>query len=153
MEQAGVNLNVFGALKGAFSSKSTKETAEDGSSVENKQQHAGVQGESGCRRSGPSLVDRSCRRRRGEHKCQRCCGRGAAGQGNASADPAATVVATNLNRHDRSYVPSAVCVQFIQCSPGSPVSLLSQLLHRRSVSPAMCLLQLVPLRLIFSSLS
>lgn len=36
--QAGLNLNVFGALSGAFSSKSKKETAEDGSSTEERQE-------------------------------------------------------------------------------------------------------------------
>ena len=39
-----MNLNVFGALAGAFSSNSSKETAEDGSSLETEEKHAGVKG-------------------------------------------------------------------------------------------------------------
>ncbi|KAK1053668.1 hypothetical protein LTR74_016174 [Friedmanniomyces endolithicus] len=39
---AGINLNVFGALAGAFSGKSTKETAADGSSVEYREDEGRV---------------------------------------------------------------------------------------------------------------
>lgn len=42
--KAGLNLNVFGALAGAFSSKSSKETAEDGSSLETEEKNARVKG-------------------------------------------------------------------------------------------------------------
>ncbi|KAK0362294.1 hypothetical protein LTR94_020033 [Friedmanniomyces endolithicus] len=42
--QAGINLNVFGALAGAFSGKSTKETAADGSSVEYREDEGRVKG-------------------------------------------------------------------------------------------------------------
>ncbi|KAK0286926.1 hypothetical protein LTR35_004395 [Friedmanniomyces endolithicus] len=41
---AGINLNVFGALAGAFSGKSTKETAADGSSVEYREDEGRVKG-------------------------------------------------------------------------------------------------------------
>ena len=36
--QAGLNLNVFGALSGAFSSKSKKEMEPDGSSIETREE-------------------------------------------------------------------------------------------------------------------
>ena len=42
--QAGLNLNVVGALKGAFSSKSKKETEADGSSTEHREEQAKVKG-------------------------------------------------------------------------------------------------------------
>jgi len=42
--QAGINLNVFGALAGAFSGKSTKETAADGSSVEYREDEGRMKG-------------------------------------------------------------------------------------------------------------
>ncbi|CAK4032340.1 hypothetical protein DOTSEDRAFT_121804 [Lecanosticta acicola] len=41
---AGLNLNVFGALSGAFSSKSSKKTEQDGSSVEDREENASVSG-------------------------------------------------------------------------------------------------------------
>ncbi|TKA42502.1 hypothetical protein B0A54_06952 [Friedmanniomyces endolithicus] len=41
---AGINLNVFGALAGAFSGKSTKETAADGGSVEYREDEGRVKG-------------------------------------------------------------------------------------------------------------
>ncbi|EMC99438.1 hypothetical protein BAUCODRAFT_144865 [Baudoinia panamericana UAMH 10762] len=41
---AGLNLNIFGALSGAFGSKSEKETAADGSSVEQREERAKVKG-------------------------------------------------------------------------------------------------------------
>lgn len=44
--QAGLNLNIFGALSGVFSGKSKKETAADGSSVEHRDDKAAVKGES-----------------------------------------------------------------------------------------------------------
>ena len=44
--QAGLNLNIFGALAGALSSKSSKETAEDGSTLETEEKRAGVKGQS-----------------------------------------------------------------------------------------------------------
>ncbi|KAK5166902.1 uncharacterized protein LTR77_007631 [Saxophila tyrrhenica] len=43
-QQAGLNLNVFGALSGAFSSKSTKETEADGSSKEVRQEQVSGSG-------------------------------------------------------------------------------------------------------------
>ena len=39
-----MNLNVFGALSGAFSGKSSKQTEEDGSSVESQEKSAHVKG-------------------------------------------------------------------------------------------------------------
>jgi cytochrome c oxidase assembly protein subunit 15 len=36
--QAGLNLNVFGAIAGAFSSKSSKQTEDDGSTTETRQE-------------------------------------------------------------------------------------------------------------------
>ena len=42
--QAGLNLNIFGAVAGAFSGKSKKETAADGSSVEQREEQAHVKG-------------------------------------------------------------------------------------------------------------
>lgn len=42
--QAGVNLNVVGALAGAFSGKSNKETKEDGSSDEHREGKTSVRG-------------------------------------------------------------------------------------------------------------
>ena len=42
--QAGLNLNVFGAVSGMFSSKSKKDTAADGSSVEHRDERAAVKG-------------------------------------------------------------------------------------------------------------
>lgn len=44
--QAGLNLNIFGALSGVFSGKSKTETAKDGSSVEHRDDKAAVKGES-----------------------------------------------------------------------------------------------------------
>ncbi|KAL1584144.1 hypothetical protein WHR41_07247 [Cladosporium halotolerans] len=41
---AGLNLNIFGALSGVFSGKSTKETAADGSSVEHRDDKAAMKG-------------------------------------------------------------------------------------------------------------
>ena len=43
--KAGLNLNVFGALAGAFSSKNSKKTEEDGSTLEEKEENASVSGE------------------------------------------------------------------------------------------------------------
>lgn len=43
--QAGLNLNIFGAIAGAFSGKSNKKTEADGSSVEEREERAAVQGE------------------------------------------------------------------------------------------------------------
>jgi hypothetical protein len=51
MAQAGLNLNIFGALSGAFSSKSKKQTEADGSSLEYGEENAHVKGESGPARS------------------------------------------------------------------------------------------------------
>jgi hypothetical protein len=42
--QAGLNLNIFGALSGAFSSKSRKDTQPDGSSVEHREEQAHLKG-------------------------------------------------------------------------------------------------------------
>jgi len=42
--QAGLNLNVVGALSGAFSGKSDKKTEKDGSSVEHKEEQTHVKG-------------------------------------------------------------------------------------------------------------
>ncbi|KAK3115314.1 hypothetical protein LTR53_005441, partial [Teratosphaeriaceae sp. CCFEE 6253] len=39
---AGLNLNVFGAVAGAFSGKSKKDTAADGSSVEHREEEGRV---------------------------------------------------------------------------------------------------------------
>ena len=44
LPQAGINLNIFGAVAGAFSGKSNKETAPDGSSTESREEHADVKG-------------------------------------------------------------------------------------------------------------
>lgn len=44
--KAGLNLNVFGALAGAFSGKNSKKTEEDGSTLEENEQNASVSGES-----------------------------------------------------------------------------------------------------------
>ncbi|KAM0699334.1 hypothetical protein Q7P36_001381 [Cladosporium allicinum] len=41
---AGLNLNLFAALSGVFSGSSKKETAADGSSVEHRNDNAGVKG-------------------------------------------------------------------------------------------------------------
>ncbi|GAB7363370.1 hypothetical protein MBLNU230_g3650t1 [Neophaeotheca triangularis] len=41
---AGINLNIFGAVAGAFSGKSSKETQEDGSEVKHSEKKAGVRG-------------------------------------------------------------------------------------------------------------
>ncbi|TKA83050.1 hypothetical protein B0A55_00839 [Friedmanniomyces simplex] len=41
---AGLNLNVFGALAGAFTGKSKKETAADGSAVEHREEEGRVKG-------------------------------------------------------------------------------------------------------------
>lgn len=43
-QQAGINLNIFGAIAGAFSGKSQKETAADGSSTEHREDRAKVKG-------------------------------------------------------------------------------------------------------------
>lgn len=43
-QKAGLNLNIFGAVAGAFSGKSKKETAADGSSVEHRDDKAAVKG-------------------------------------------------------------------------------------------------------------
>lgn len=42
--QAGLNLNIFGAVAGVFSGKSKKETAADGSSVEHRDDKAAIKG-------------------------------------------------------------------------------------------------------------
>ena len=42
--QAGVNLNIFGAVSGMFSGKAKKETAPDGSSTEQREEQAAVKG-------------------------------------------------------------------------------------------------------------
>lgn len=44
VHQAGLNLNVFGALSGAFSSKSSKTTEEDGSYTEEREQQSHAKG-------------------------------------------------------------------------------------------------------------
>ena len=44
--QAGLNLNIFGALSGVFSGKSKTETAADGSSVEHRDDKAAMKGKS-----------------------------------------------------------------------------------------------------------
>lgn len=54
--QAGLNLNIFGALSGAFSSKSNKTTETDGSSVENREENASVSGE--WLRTSPVVLSR-----------------------------------------------------------------------------------------------
>ncbi|EME49164.1 hypothetical protein DOTSEDRAFT_121804 [Dothistroma septosporum NZE10] len=41
---AGLNMNVFGAIAGAFSSKNTKKTEEDGSALEEEEKSASVRG-------------------------------------------------------------------------------------------------------------
>ncbi|KAK8217508.1 hypothetical protein M8818_001266 [Zalaria obscura] len=41
---AGLNLNIFGAISGAFSGKSKKQQQPDGSSVENREERSHVQG-------------------------------------------------------------------------------------------------------------
>ncbi|PSK54836.1 hypothetical protein B9Z65_3925 [Elsinoe australis] len=41
---AGLNLNIFGAISGVFSSKSRKDTAADGSSVEHREEQGRVKG-------------------------------------------------------------------------------------------------------------
>jgi len=41
---AGLNLNIFAAFNGAFSGKSRKETQADGSSVEDREEQARIQG-------------------------------------------------------------------------------------------------------------
>lgn len=43
-DQAGLNLNVFGALSGAFSGKSKKQTNPDGTETEDREEHARVKG-------------------------------------------------------------------------------------------------------------
>jgi len=42
--QAGLNLNIFGALSGAFSGKSSKEQAKDGSEVERREETSHIKG-------------------------------------------------------------------------------------------------------------
>ncbi|KAF4550058.1 Hypothetical protein D9617_19g103640 [Elsinoe fawcettii] len=41
---AGLNLNIFGAVSGIFSSKSRKDTAKDGSSVEHREENGRIKG-------------------------------------------------------------------------------------------------------------
>ncbi|KAG8628760.1 hypothetical protein KVT40_002625 [Elsinoe batatas] len=41
---AGLNLNLFAAVSGMFSSKSSKQTAADGSSIEHREENARVKG-------------------------------------------------------------------------------------------------------------
>ncbi|PNS14942.1 hypothetical protein CAC42_2171 [Sphaceloma murrayae] len=41
---AGLNLNIFAAFSGMFSSKTRKDTAADGSSVEHREEHGRVKG-------------------------------------------------------------------------------------------------------------
>jgi len=43
-EQAGLNLNLAGAVSGLFASKSDKGTAADGSTTEHREERAGVKG-------------------------------------------------------------------------------------------------------------
>ena len=45
IKQAGLNLNIFGAVAGAFSNKSSKKTEEDSSSVETKEDQAKIMGQ------------------------------------------------------------------------------------------------------------
>lgn len=47
--QAGLNLNVFGALSGVFSSKSKKETEADGSTTETREENLAASGRWMCR--------------------------------------------------------------------------------------------------------
>lgn len=42
--QAGLNLNVFGALSGVFSGKSNKDVEADGSSTEQKEEQSHLKG-------------------------------------------------------------------------------------------------------------
>ncbi|KAM0723529.1 hypothetical protein Q7P37_000516 [Cladosporium fusiforme] len=43
-QKAGLNLNIFGALSGVFSGKSTKTTGKDGNSVEKRDDKAAMKG-------------------------------------------------------------------------------------------------------------
>lgn len=42
--QAGLNLNIFGAISGAFSGKSKKQQQKDGTTTEDREEHAHIRG-------------------------------------------------------------------------------------------------------------
>lgn len=64
--QAGLNLNVFGAVAGMFSSKSSKSAGADGSTVETREDQSRVQGKYvlGVPKTGLTSSCRSCGRKR-----------------------------------------------------------------------------------------